>query len=103
MQYRRIRELLHDASGSGLLCVHKAVPFAVAEEGDYGVEGVEDAVEGDAFVPVEAGAYGINQDPDYPLLEIFAGEHPHAYYAQGGGEGIGDGDCAVGKIVEDHI
>ena len=79
--------------------MHEAVPFAVAEEGDYGVEGVEDAVEGYAFVPVEAGAYGIYQDPDYPLLEIFAGEHPHAYYAQRCSEGIGDGDGAVGEIV----
>ena len=86
-----------------LLSVHEAAPFAVAKEGDDGVEGVEDAVEGDAFVPVEAGADGINQYPGYPLLEVFAGKHPHSYYAQGCGEGIGNGDSAVGEIVEDQI
>ena len=83
--------------------VHKAEPFAIAEEGDNSVDGVEDSIEGYAFIPIETGADGIDQDPDYPLLEIFTGKHPHAYYAQGGGEGIGDGDCAVGKIVEDQI
>ena len=83
--------------------MHEAEPFAVAEEGYDGVEGVEDAVEGDAFVPVETGTHGIDQYPGYPLLKVFAGEHPHAHYAQGSGEGVGDGDSAVGEIVENKV
>ena len=83
--------------------MHEAEPFAVAEEGNYGIEGVEDAVEGDAFVPVETGTHGIDQYPGYPLLKVFAGKHPHADYAQGRGKGIGNGDSAVGEIVEDQI
>lgn len=83
--------------------MHESEPFAVAEEGDDGIEGVEDAVERDALVPVKAGAYGIDQDPGYPLLEVFTGEHPHAYNAEGCGEGIGDGYGAVGEIVENQI
>ena len=87
----------------GRLPLHEAAPFAVAEEGDDGVEGVEDAVEGDAFVPVEAGADGIDQYPGYPLLEVFAGKHPHSYNAESGSKGVGDWDCAVGEIVENQI
>lgn len=39
-QYLPIGKLPADASGSGLLRVHEAEPFAVAEEGDDSVEGV---------------------------------------------------------------
>ena len=80
--------------------MHQAAPFAVAEEGDDCVEGIKDAIERDAFIPIQAGADSIYQYPGYPLLEVFAGQHPHAYYAQRSGEGIRDGDRAVGKIVE---
>ena len=83
--------------------MHEAVPFAVAEEGYDSVDGVEDAVEGDAFVPVEAGTDGIDQYPCYPLLEVFAGEHPHSDYTQCCCEGIGYGNGAVGQIVQDEI
>ena len=83
--------------------MHEAEPFAIAEEGYDGIEGVEDAVEGYAFIPIEAGADGIDQYPCYPLLEVFAGEHPHAHYAQGSGEGVGNGDRAVGEIVENEV
>ena len=79
------------------------MPFAVAEEGYDGVDGVEDGVERNAFVPVKAGADRIDHDPGYPLLKVFAGEHPHADYAHGCSEGIGNGDGAVGEIIEDEI
>ena len=83
--------------------MHQAEPFAVAEEGDDGVDGVEDGVEGNAFIPVEAGADGINQDPGYPLLEVFTCQHPHAYNAQGCGKGIGNRNGAVGEISQYEI
>ena len=83
--------------------MHQAEPFAVAEEGYDGVNSIEDGVEGDAFIPVKASADGIDQYPCDPLLEIFAGEHPHSDDAHGRSECIGNGDGAVGEIVEDEV
>ena len=83
--------------------MHEAEPFAVAEEGYDGIEGVEDTVKGYAFVPIQAGADGIDQNPGYPLLKVFSGQHPHAYNAEGSGEGVWNGNGAVGEIVQDEI
>ena len=83
--------------------MHKAEPFAIAEEGDNSVDGVEDSIEGYAFIPIETGADSIDQDPDYPLLEIFTGKHPHAYYTQGCGESVRNGNSTVCEIVKNQI
>ena len=83
--------------------MHQPTPFAVAEEGYDGVEGVEDTIEWNPFIPIETGAYGIHQYPCEPLLKILPRQHPHAYYAQGCGEGVGDGHSAGGPRVQYQI
>lgn len=83
--------------------MHEAEPFAVAAEGDDCVDGVEAGIEVYSFIEVKADAYGVDGNPYGPLLDVFAGEHPHAYDAEGSGEGVGHGDGAVGEIFENQV
>ena len=82
--------------GCGGLGLHKSAPFGVAEEGDDGVNGVEDGVEGAVLVDAKAHGDGVDGYPRPPLLDVLTGKHPHCHYAEGRGEGVEKGHCTVG-------
>ena len=78
------------------------MPLAVSVEDHEGVDAVEEGAAIDAFVEVEADGDGVDDEPDPPLLDVLAGEHPEADDGEGGGEGVETGDVAVGEADEDE-
>ena len=78
------------------------LPFEVSHDGDDDIEAVEGGFEGDAFDDVEVTTHGIDEDPEEPLLDVFAGQRPQADKAQGIGEAVEDRHVTVGVVGEDE-
>jgi hypothetical protein len=72
-------------------------PFPPSEYSNNGIYGIEHGIEIYLLVDIEPAAYDINDKPYPPLLSEFSCEHPHAYNAQGRGEGISPWYIGVGE------
>ena len=74
-----------------LLQCHHAPPLEVAEDGNDHVKRVERGLERDVLVEIERAGHHVDDNPDEPLLHVFAGQRPDAHETQGCGEGVGHG------------
>ncbi len=82
---------------------HHLTPLEVAEDGDDDIQAIETRLEGDVLVKVQPTGDHIHHNPYEPLLQVFPGQGPDAHDAQGGGEGVEDGDGAVGKTRQQEV
>lgn len=80
---------------------HAPPPLMVSKPDHEGVDAVEEGAAIDALIEVEPNGDGIDDEPDPPLLDVLAREHPEAYDGEGGGEAIEKGDVAVGEPQEE--
>ena len=83
--------------------LHQLPPLEVAKHRDDDINPVKAGLEGDVLVEIEPAGDHVDDNPDEPLLEVLARQGPDAHDAQGGGEGVEDGDVAVGEPGEQEI
>ncbi len=81
---------------SFVLFLHQLFPLEEAEDGDDDVKGVEAGLEGNILVEVEDAGDDIDGNPYEPLFEIFVGQSPDAYKAEGGCKAVGQRHVAIG-------
>ena len=87
-----------------LLIIQRSfLPFEVSGNGDGDIESVEAGGEGQPFIDIEGGELGIDDNPQQPLLHVFAGEPPQSDEAQRVAERVGDGHGGVGEADENPV
>ena len=86
-----------------LVYFHHFAPLEIACDGDDDVEGIEGGLEGNVLVEIEYGGDDVDGNPDEPLLQVFVCQRPDADDAEGSGERVGKGDCAVGEGHQEPV
>ena len=83
--------------------LHQLLPLEIAEDGDDDIQPVKRGLEGDVLVEIEPAGDHIDDNPHEPLFQILARQSPDTHDAQGGSEGIQDGDGGIGEVRQDEI
>ena len=88
--------------GKTFLCfdIYHLFPLPISSDGDDHVESVEQCLERNSFHHVEVAANGIDDNPEEPLLDIFACQRPETHKAQGIGETVLQRNCRVGESYQ---
>lgn len=85
--------------GKTFLCfvIYHLFPLPISSDGDDHVESVEQCLERNSFHHVEVAANGIDDNPEEPLLDVFASQRPQTHKAQRIGEAVLQGHRGIGK------
>lgn len=86
-----------------LLFYHHLLPLPISCYGNNDIKTVEGSLERYAFDNIEITADDVDNNPEEPLLDIFASQSPKTYEAKSIGKGIEERNCGVGKGDEDII
>ena len=77
--------------------IYHLFPLPISSDGDDHVESVEQCLERNSFHHVKVAANGIDDNPEEPLLDVFASQRPQTHKAQRIGETVLQGHRGIGK------
>ena len=82
---------------------HFIPPTKISENSNYHIDDEQDCGGVEPFPKIEGGGNDIHDNPQQPLFEVLLREHPHRHDAEGGGEGIAEGDGTVGEGAQNPV